>query len=413
MSLKSWQKCFGILTTAFIFWVIAISTAYAGNCCDIVKDGLVACYPFDGDANDGSGNGNNGVAKGGLSYTSGKIGQAAKFDGISSYIKVPNHSSLNLQKDMTLSAWVYDYSHNPYGAIGTSLILFKGKWSYISDEQKRQYEFSSSYGYNVEFAHVGLFNNQTNGWEQLFSIDSIPINQWKHITVTYDGQSQKVYIDGKLNNSKNSAFNLFIPTSPEPLTIGAGFRDDNVEPSNVKDGLIDDLRIYNRALSEAEIQQIYNCSNRFTITASAGTGGTISPSGSVSVNNGESKTFSISSAACYDVDTVLVNGSAVTLTNGQYTFANVTANQTISATFKQNPCCTYSVQTQIDAARQEGIQSCKDNPAGCGLFSQAQSDQKIADAVKTEQLKWDANGDGRIGLEDIIRMLQVIAGLRP
>ncbi len=66
-------------------------------------------------------------------------------------------------------------------------------------------------------------------------------------------------------------------------------------------------------------------------------------------------------------------------------------------------------QAQNDAARQAGIQFCKDNPASCGLLSQAQSDQ----AVKNEQLKWDANGDGKIGLEDIIRMLQVIAGLRP
>ncbi len=147
----------------------------------------------------------------------------------------------------------------------------------------------------------------------------------------------------------------------------------------------------------------------FTITASAGTGGTISPSGSVSVNSGQSKTFSVTPAACYDADSVLVNGLAVTLTNGQYTFPSVTVNQTISATFRQNPCCTYSVQAQIDAAKQAAIQSCKDNPASCGLFNQTQLDA----AVKAEQLKWDANGDGKMGLEDIIRILQVLAGLRP
>jgi len=66
-------------------------------------------------------------------------------------------------------------------------------------------------------------------------------------------------------------------------------------------------------------------------------------------------------------------------------------------------------QTQIDAAKQEGINLVKANPSDYQLLTQTQSDA----AVKTEQLKWDANGDGRIGLEDIIRMLQVIAGLRP
>ncbi|OQX02287.1 MAG: hypothetical protein BWK80_58200 [Desulfobacteraceae bacterium IS3] len=226
--------------------------------CDIIRDGLVAWYPFDEDSQDKSGNQNHGVAKGNLTYVSGKIGQAAKFDGVSSYITVPNHDSLNLQ-NMTLSAWVYDYSHPTYGPLGTSLILKKGIWSFIGD-QKRQYEFSSSYGFNIGFTHFGLFNvHNRDSWEQLFSKNTIPINQWNLITVTYDGQAQKIYIDGKLKNSRDAVFNVFIPNNPAPLTIGAGFRDDNDKPLNVKNGLIDDLRIYNRALSESEVRQLYEC----------------------------------------------------------------------------------------------------------------------------------------------------------
>ena len=72
-----------------------------------------------------------------------------------------------------------------------------------------------------------------------------------------------------------------------------------------------------------------------TVTASAGTGGTISPSGSVSVNCGVNQTFTVTPAACYDVDKVLVDNSAVTLTDGKYTFTNVTTNHSISVTFKQ------------------------------------------------------------------------------
>jgi len=99
-----------------------------------------------------------------------------------------------------------------------------------------------------------------------------------------------------------------------------------------------------------------------------------------------------------------------------------------------NVCSSY-FSTSPNGSTQQGIQSCKDNPASCGLFSQTQIDTAKQDginlvkanpadyqlltqaqsdaAVKAEQLKWDANGDGRIGLEDIIRMLQVMAGLRP
>ncbi len=86
--------------------------------------------------------------------------------------------------------------------------------------------------------------------------------------------------------------------------------------------------------------------------------------------------------------------------------------------------------TDTNGSTQEGINLVKAKPGDYGLFDQTQLNQKIADAVstatasmytkaqldqsaKTEQLKWDANGDGKIGLEDIIRMLQVLAGLRP
>jgi len=73
----------------------------------------------------------------------------------------------------------------------------------------------------------------------------------------------------------------------------------------------------------------------FTITASAGTGGAISPSGSVSLNYGANQAFIISPNTGYSVTSVLVDGAAVTIpaTGGTYTFSNVTANHSISATF--------------------------------------------------------------------------------
>jgi len=74
----------------------------------------------------------------------------------------------------------------------------------------------------------------------------------------------------------------------------------------------------------------------YTITASAGTGGTISPSGAVSVNYGANKTFTITPSTGYTVSTVMVDGAAVTTVpaaGGTYTFSNVTAAHTISAAF--------------------------------------------------------------------------------
>jgi len=83
----------------------------------------------------------------------------------------------------------------------------------------------------------------------------------------------------------------------------------------------------------------------YTITASAGSGGGISPSGAVSVNQGDSKTFTISPNTDYDIDQVLIDGTnnATAVSAGSYTFTNVTANHTISVSFKQKPVPTYTI----------------------------------------------------------------------
>jgi len=119
-------------------------------------------------------------------------------------------------------------------------------------------------------------------------------------------------------------------------------------------------------------------------------------------------TVTVNSDKTAGTNTIVISGNGIA-DPCQFTDTNGSTQQGIDLV-KANPG-SYQLFTQVqnDAAGQAGIQFCKDNPASCGLLSQAQSDQ----AVKNEQLKWDANGDGRIGLEDIIRMLQVLAGLRP
>ena len=87
----------------------------------------------------------------------------------------------------------------------------------------------------------------------------------------------------------------------------------------------------------------------YTISASAGANGKVSPSGDVKVREGGSKEFTFTPNAGYDVDTVTVDGKAVTLTNGKYTFTNVTANHTIRATFKQAQGTSYTLTSGAEA----------------------------------------------------------------
>ncbi|MCX6345303.1 MAG: hypothetical protein NT018_09565, partial [Armatimonadetes bacterium] len=98
------------------------------------------------------------------------------------------------------------------------------------------------------------------------------------------------------------------------------------------DGLVDDFRIYNKALTAAEIANLYNAGVAKTITASAGANGSVTPSGAVSVNYGANQTFTFSPSAGYGILSMNVDSAPIIpVTN--YTFNNVIADHTISATF--------------------------------------------------------------------------------
>jgi len=212
-----------------------------------LSEGLVAHYPFDGDANDVSGHGHHGEVHGGIQYVDGILGKAAEFNGNTSYILVPDDDRLNIEH-LTLSAWVYDYHHT-----GSSyMILLKGIWS--SGEQKRQYEFSSTYGAKP-IVNFGLFSSSQR-WENIRSTIPFLVKQWRLLVVTYDGQQLKMYIDGELHNSRDVITKAFIPKVPAPLIIGGGF-NAALNKRYGREGLIDDLRIFNRALTKVEIQALY------------------------------------------------------------------------------------------------------------------------------------------------------------
>jgi subtilisin-like proprotein convertase family protein len=97
---------------------------------------------------------------------------------------------------------------------------------------------------------------------------------------------------------------------------------------------IDDVKVYNKPLGS-------------TIVASAGTGGTISPSGNVIVPNGANQMFTITPDACYSIADVLVDGSSVGAVTS-YTFFNVTTGHTISASFTAIPIITYYLDDDGD-----------------------------------------------------------------
>jgi len=205
-------------------------------------NGLVAEWHFDkGKGNivkDSSGNGNDGIIHG-ATWVGGIKGKALKFDGKDDYVEVHDSPSLDVTDAITIEAWIYPirYPLHRYHAG----IVGRGGWDIGS-------------GYEVDLGYKemnGVFELNTRR-SSLYSESRIPLNQWTHIAATLKNTDAVIYINGKIDAS--GTVNSLI-TNNRPLQIGR--RDPGNNFVAYFDGIIDEVRIYNRALSTEEIKAHY------------------------------------------------------------------------------------------------------------------------------------------------------------
>jgi hypothetical protein len=206
-----------------------------------INDGLVAYYPFNGNTNDESGNGHNGILNGtGATLTNDRFGNANKaysFNGTGSYIHA-NLGTTNLfDNDFSITAWVkFNNFTNQYPMI----VFFVN-----ADAQGNAaviHGLGSGYALIKRvYTSVGL----------LYSSSALNENEWYLITIVKSGVQRKMYINSSVSASASSSPNFSMNGM---FTIGS----DNTGRREVSiDGSIDEIRIYNRAISESEIQQLY------------------------------------------------------------------------------------------------------------------------------------------------------------
>ena len=201
-----------------------------------LDDGLVAYYPFNGNANDESGNGNNGTVDGATLTTdrNGNADSAYDFDG-SSLIRVPDSDSLDLEEDQpaTFSVWVNVAVQNAGHIFGKR----------IGDTTNYMLDLTVS---GRPYFRGSPFNSGILG------DDPLATNQWIHIACTWDGITCKLYVDGELSKEGNQS-----PTGDpdnNDFVIGA---TGNGHATKFR-GKIDELRIYNRGLSSEEVSELYD-----------------------------------------------------------------------------------------------------------------------------------------------------------
>jgi len=215
----------------------------------IPTTGLVAYYPFNGNANDESGNGNNGTNNG-ATLTADRFGNASSaysFDGISNHIQVPSATSLNPTNQITISTWVNPkgfYSGSSYG----NFIVSKGSDATIGHYNLIYITDTKQFLFTIRFSdEVGVLPSQ------VLSSTIINLSTWYHVVGTYDGLTMKIFVNGVYENQKSKSLSL--PNNTEDIYIG---KHSNVSYPYWINGKIDDICIYNRALSASEVDALYH-----------------------------------------------------------------------------------------------------------------------------------------------------------
>ncbi len=231
------------MTAIAIFGFATITSAQVPSY--VPTTGLVGYWPFNGNANDESGNGNNGTVNGAI-LTSDRfsiLNSAYFFDGsITSNISVPhsNQFDFSINNIQSISLWV---KVNSLPAVGAEYYILK----------KQTGSGTNQIGFNVTY-NQSLFayrcrNGSTDNMGGVNSGNGFSVNNWYHIAIVWDNGVGKFYVNGALTNSITISSNIGLSTSS--LFIGG-------ESLDLMNGSIDDIGIWNRVLTACEVQDLYN-----------------------------------------------------------------------------------------------------------------------------------------------------------
>jgi uncharacterized repeat protein (TIGR03803 family) len=203
--------------------------------------GLVSWWRAESNALDSVGM-NNGALVNNATYAPGEVGTAFSFGGTNDYVSVPSAPALNPTNAITIEAWVY--------ANGTPAVAsgIAGNWDDLTGNN-RTYLFWL-YGGRLGF----YISHDGTGYTSVADSTPLPTNSWVHVAATYDGTNMVIYRNGVQVGL--TVYPGIIATNSRPFFIGR--TDGGGVSSEYWNGLIDELSLYNRALSSNEIAAIYS-----------------------------------------------------------------------------------------------------------------------------------------------------------
>jgi hypothetical protein len=239
---------------------VDIQQLYSVNTPTDITTGLVAYYPLNGNGSDFSGNGYNGTVYS-ASPTSDRLGNtsgALRFDGNADLVGIPSASINNLTSG-TIAAWI-KLNDNTDETITAKQRDSVNSWAL----------FTVGYIPHTTGGVPGKLyfhprNNVPTGVASSASI--IPTGVWRHVAVTFSSTSVRIYINGALDSSKSGDYSVGSNLTTTN-TIGGWIAQPN--PPHWFNGMIDDVRIYNRALTDAEILGLKNWQRVLNFVAASG-----------------------------------------------------------------------------------------------------------------------------------------------
>ena len=224
---------------------------------DSTQNGLVGYWRLDETsgttAADSSGNGRTGTVSGGAAWTTGQRNGALNFDGIDDAVSIANHTSLQLGNSLSLAFWVRKTAE----PTGWTRLVGKGSWTY------RNYCVWEEPGAAKRLLFQFLAADGTT-WMNCYSAVNLETDRWYHVACTYDGTTAIIHINGAVACTPTVL--IATPrTSTEPLTLGSS---PDAGHSRFQ-GLLDDVRIFNRALGAQEVVTVLKNSDLQTWSTDA------------------------------------------------------------------------------------------------------------------------------------------------
>jgi hypothetical protein len=220
---------------------------------DLPRNGLIAFYPFSGNANDASGNSLNGTVYGGAALSTDRFGMTNKsylFDGTNDYIDVGNPDLLKINGTITVAAWI---NVNEFKTASNKMMAIMTKYSF--GNPNRGYNLSQDFtgnGTPLLTAHIFAPDGQSFTVAQYIG-SPVTLDTWMFIAITIDNKTWKFYQDNVLTNEVTSSSVILDDGDGTQGNLQIGAYNNNF----TFNGHIDDIAIYNRALTATEIQQLY------------------------------------------------------------------------------------------------------------------------------------------------------------